>query len=447
MLETLRAFGLDRLAAAGENETPRPALRARWAVELTAWIGATALTEREPEADAALRRELANLRAAWRLARGRGSSTTPRRWSPRCSTRSPTATWSRSGAGPRSWPTTRRSPATRRRRGAGHRRRGRLPPRRLPTGRAARAGRARAGDRRRRVVGTACCRCRWPPWPAGRTPRPSSTPWPRPGARPGPAKPRDRRPRRGLRRRPRPGADAERAGARRRGVALDARLGRLRRRGDREPRPAVGAGRAALRASHRPGPALGRDLPRRRRDRRAARGAGRRRPASTRRCAATARSSTTSPAPATGPTSGPPCATSPTCCAGSATTSRRRCSTPPPTGRRTRPPATSPGAPRPPPAGPRSSAGPPSSRWPGGPSSATSRARDPRGRSLGDRAAAWLDEGLVADPRRVAVHAQGGDEARPSGSAGPPAPRTLRAATSGSSTRSTASRSSGVVTG
>ena len=42
----------------------------RWAVELIAWIEATtACTEREPAADAALRRELPNLRAAWRLAR------------------------------------------------------------------------------------------------------------------------------------------------------------------------------------------------------------------------------------------------------------------------------------------------------------------------------------------------------------------------------------------
>ncbi|MCW6008362.1 winged helix-turn-helix domain-containing protein [Micromonospora sp. CPCC 205371] len=71
ILETLRAFGLDRLRAAGEeDEAARHMLR--WAVDLTAWIDATVATAREPEADAVLRRELPNLRAAWRLARGRG---------------------------------------------------------------------------------------------------------------------------------------------------------------------------------------------------------------------------------------------------------------------------------------------------------------------------------------------------------------------------------------
>lgn len=71
MLETLRMFGLDRLAAGGEQEAAQHRL-VRWAVELTAWIDATVITEREPDADAVLRRELANLRAAWRLARERG---------------------------------------------------------------------------------------------------------------------------------------------------------------------------------------------------------------------------------------------------------------------------------------------------------------------------------------------------------------------------------------
>jgi predicted ATPase len=71
MLETLRAFGLDRLAAAGEDEAAARHL-ARWAVDLTAWIEAGLMTEREPDADAALRRELPNLRAAWRLVRDRG---------------------------------------------------------------------------------------------------------------------------------------------------------------------------------------------------------------------------------------------------------------------------------------------------------------------------------------------------------------------------------------
>jgi predicted ATPase/DNA-binding SARP family transcriptional activator len=72
MLETLRAFGLDRLVADGEDEVAAAGLL-RWAVELTTWVGTAMNTEREPEADAALRRELPNLRAAWRLARSRGA--------------------------------------------------------------------------------------------------------------------------------------------------------------------------------------------------------------------------------------------------------------------------------------------------------------------------------------------------------------------------------------
>ncbi|WP_155341470.1 BTAD domain-containing putative transcriptional regulator [Acrocarpospora corrugata] len=72
MLETLRAFGLDRLTAADEDKAAAERFL-RWAVELTAWIDAAMTTEREPEADAVLRREMPNLRAAWRLARSRGS--------------------------------------------------------------------------------------------------------------------------------------------------------------------------------------------------------------------------------------------------------------------------------------------------------------------------------------------------------------------------------------
>jgi predicted ATPase/DNA-binding SARP family transcriptional activator len=71
-LETLRAFGLDRLADTGEEDAAQERL-VRWAVERTAWIGSTVITEREPDADALLRRELPNLRAAWRTARRRGS--------------------------------------------------------------------------------------------------------------------------------------------------------------------------------------------------------------------------------------------------------------------------------------------------------------------------------------------------------------------------------------
>ncbi|TWF75887.1 putative ATPase [Pseudonocardia hierapolitana] len=72
MLETLRAFGVDRLAAAGEAAAADDRLL-RWAVELITWADATAATDREPDADAALRRELPNLRAAWRLARRRAA--------------------------------------------------------------------------------------------------------------------------------------------------------------------------------------------------------------------------------------------------------------------------------------------------------------------------------------------------------------------------------------
>ncbi len=72
MLETLRAFGLDRLTATGEDRTAAERML-RWAVELSTWIGDAMTTEREPEADAVLRRELPNLRAAWRLARNQGA--------------------------------------------------------------------------------------------------------------------------------------------------------------------------------------------------------------------------------------------------------------------------------------------------------------------------------------------------------------------------------------
>ncbi|MEV4920696.1 BTAD domain-containing putative transcriptional regulator [Streptomyces tirandamycinicus] len=70
MLQTLRAFGLDRLAAAGEDAAAAGCLLA-WAGRLASWIGTTLDSARESEADGALRRELPNLRAAWRLARAR----------------------------------------------------------------------------------------------------------------------------------------------------------------------------------------------------------------------------------------------------------------------------------------------------------------------------------------------------------------------------------------
>jgi predicted ATPase/DNA-binding SARP family transcriptional activator len=72
MLETLRAYGRDRLEADGEAEAAESRLL-RWAVGLAAAFEAEVTTDREPEADALLRRELANLRAAWRLARRRGA--------------------------------------------------------------------------------------------------------------------------------------------------------------------------------------------------------------------------------------------------------------------------------------------------------------------------------------------------------------------------------------
>jgi hypothetical protein len=72
MLETLRTFGIDRLGATGEDGAAADRLL-RWAVELTTWIDAESVSEREPDADAALRRELPNLAAAWRVARQRHS--------------------------------------------------------------------------------------------------------------------------------------------------------------------------------------------------------------------------------------------------------------------------------------------------------------------------------------------------------------------------------------
>jgi predicted ATPase/DNA-binding SARP family transcriptional activator len=72
MLETLRAYGLDQLAAAGERDDADERLL-RWAVELVNWIDATMNSADEPDADRVLRREIGNLRAAWRLGRARGS--------------------------------------------------------------------------------------------------------------------------------------------------------------------------------------------------------------------------------------------------------------------------------------------------------------------------------------------------------------------------------------
>jgi predicted ATPase/DNA-binding SARP family transcriptional activator len=72
MLETLRSFGIDRLVATGEDAAAE-ARFLRWAVQLAEWLQATLRSEREPIGNEVLRRELPNLRAAWRLARGSGA--------------------------------------------------------------------------------------------------------------------------------------------------------------------------------------------------------------------------------------------------------------------------------------------------------------------------------------------------------------------------------------
>ncbi|KZF12413.1 transcriptional regulator [Rhodococcus sp. EPR-157] len=72
ILETVRAFGLDRSAIEGETDVAENMLL-RWASRRASTIGAGLTTEQEHTADAALRREMPNLRAAWRLARDRGS--------------------------------------------------------------------------------------------------------------------------------------------------------------------------------------------------------------------------------------------------------------------------------------------------------------------------------------------------------------------------------------
>ena len=240
-------------------------------------------------------------------------------------------------------------------------------------------------------------------------------------------------------------ATLQRRGARRRDVAHDARLGRLRGRRDREPRRATPDRPSGTTCGPSTWPAtLGRDLPRRRRHRRPARRARRRRPRRRRAARLPRGRSTTSPAPATGPTSGPPCATSPTCCAGSATTSPPPSSTPRPTrrpdapavDRAVRPPAT---------AGRVGSAAPRSSGWPGRRSSGT---------SVGERPDSATHSPGGAPPRRTTPRRPtpcrrrrpGRRSGRRSGSSARPAPGPC-GPRSGSSTRSTASRPAGVTTG
>ena len=68
MLETLRAFGLDRLQAAAQTEAATSVL-IEWAVELADQIERAQTSSDETHADALLRREIQNLRAALHAAR------------------------------------------------------------------------------------------------------------------------------------------------------------------------------------------------------------------------------------------------------------------------------------------------------------------------------------------------------------------------------------------
>lgn len=71
MLDTVRAFANDRLEAHGERRAATE-MFVGWALGLVSWIDRTVDTADEPRADAVLRRETANLRAAWELFRGAG---------------------------------------------------------------------------------------------------------------------------------------------------------------------------------------------------------------------------------------------------------------------------------------------------------------------------------------------------------------------------------------
>jgi predicted ATPase len=72
MLDTLRAYGLDRLAATNELDLATERLL-RWAVALVGWIEAAVVTEDEPSAAACLVAEVGNLRAVWHTARSTGN--------------------------------------------------------------------------------------------------------------------------------------------------------------------------------------------------------------------------------------------------------------------------------------------------------------------------------------------------------------------------------------
>jgi predicted ATPase/class 3 adenylate cyclase len=68
MLDTLRAYGLDRLAATNELDSATGCLL-RWAVRLVGWIERAVMTEDEPWAAGCLRAEVGNLRAVWHTVR------------------------------------------------------------------------------------------------------------------------------------------------------------------------------------------------------------------------------------------------------------------------------------------------------------------------------------------------------------------------------------------
>jgi predicted ATPase/DNA-binding SARP family transcriptional activator len=71
MLDTIRGFGLDRLNAQGEHEAATERFL-DWALQFAAWFDQTIDTRDERRADELLRREIANLRVAWRQVRDRG---------------------------------------------------------------------------------------------------------------------------------------------------------------------------------------------------------------------------------------------------------------------------------------------------------------------------------------------------------------------------------------
>lgn len=71
MLDTMRAFATDELTRHGENDAARERFL-DWANDLASWIGQTTHTHDERRVDAAIRRELPNLRAAWTLLRTSG---------------------------------------------------------------------------------------------------------------------------------------------------------------------------------------------------------------------------------------------------------------------------------------------------------------------------------------------------------------------------------------